>query len=220
MLSICIATSTEENPVRMNPINISAKRRNQDYRTYQDNTINNNQIVPSEFRGKRYVQPTLSEYVEPSIRNRILNTLASPMTALSNNRTGSRNSYDYALDVINPFSWIQSGERAVGSLAEGQYTDAALNALGAIPALGFADDAGRAISKAGRYATTRTPLKNTYKINPLSEKLKNPNKSYRVAGEDAYEDFIKRYVNIYLLINRNANAIEQKINKLFDIHLQ
>jgi hypothetical protein len=159
-------TSTEQNPTRMALIDISAKKRNQDYRTYQDNTINNNQIVPSEFRGKRYVQPTLSEYVEPSIGNRILNTLASPMTALSNNRTGSRNPFDYALDMVNPFSWIQSGERAVGSLAEGQYTDAALNALGAIPAIGFADDAARFASKAGRYATTQTPLKNTYKINP------------------------------------------------------
>jgi hypothetical protein len=144
-------TSTEENPVRMNPIDIAAKRRNPNYRTYLDNTINNNQIVPSEFRGRRYVQPTLSEYVEPSVGDRILSTLASPMTALSNNRTGSRNPYDYALDMVNPFSWIQSGERAVGSLAEGQYTDAALNALGAIPALGFADDAGRAISKVGKY---------------------------------------------------------------------
>ena len=180
-------TSTEQNPVRMNPIEISAKRRNQDYKTYQDNTVNNNQIVPSEFRGRRYVQPTLSEYVEPSIGNRILNTLASPMTALSNNRTGSRNPFDYALDMVNPFSWIQSGERAVGSLSEGQYGDAALNALGALPALGFADDAGRALSKAGNYATTQTPLKNAYKYNPLAFKA-DPKAYYRVLGKEGLDD--------------------------------
>ena len=34
-------------------------------------------------------------------------------------------------------------------------------------------------------------LSNTYKLNPLAEKLKNPNNSYRVAGIDSYEDFIK-----------------------------
>jgi hypothetical protein len=162
--------STEQNPVRMNPIDIAAKRRNPNYRTYQDNTNINNQIVPSEFRDRRYVQPTLSEYVEPSIGDRILRNLASPMTALSNNRTGSRNPYDYALDMVNPFSWIESGEKAVGSLAEGQYTDAALNALGALPAIGFADDAARFASKAGKYATTKTPLKNAYKINPKALK--------------------------------------------------
>jgi hypothetical protein len=180
-------TSTADNPVRMNPIEISAKRKNQDYRTYQDNTVNNNQIVPSEFRGRRYVQPTLSEYVEPSIGNRILNTLASPMTALSNNRTGSRNPFDYALDMVNPFSWIQSGERAVGSLSKGQYEDAALNALGALPALGFADDAGRALSKAGNYATTQTPLKNAYKYNPLAFKA-DPKGYYRVLGKEGLDD--------------------------------
>jgi hypothetical protein len=174
----------------MAPINISAKRRNPNYRTYQDNTITNNQIVPLEARGRRYIQPTLSEYVEPSIGDRILSTLASPMTALSNNRTGSRNPYDYALDMVNPFSWIQSGERAVGSLAQGQYTDAALNALGAIPAIGFADDAARFASKAGRYATTQTPLKNTYKINPWAFEP-NSEAYYRGIGKEGMEDALQ-----------------------------
>ena len=32
-------------------------------------------------------------------------------------------------------------------------------------------------------------VKNTYKVNPWAEKLKNPNSSYRVAGLDAYDDF-------------------------------
>jgi len=48
--------------------------------------------------------------------------------------------------------------------------------------------------EAGNYLTTQTPLKNTYNILPEGvfkrySKLKNPNKSYRVAGMDAYEDF-------------------------------
>lgn len=45
------------------------------------------------------------------------------------------------------------------------------------------------INQAGNYLTTQTPLKNTYKINPYAERLNNANKSYRVAGLDAAEDF-------------------------------
>ena len=32
--------------------------------------------------------------------------------------------------------------------------------------------------------------KKAYKINPLAEKLNNPNSSYRVVGSDAYDDFV------------------------------
>jgi hypothetical protein len=44
--------------------------------------------------------------------------------------------------------------------------------------------------KFGEYLTTKTPLKNARKLNPFAENLNNPNKSYRVAGEDAYQDFL------------------------------
>jgi len=57
-------------------------------------------------------------------------------------------------------------------VAKGDYSAAAFDALTALPAV--------------------TPaVKNTYKINPWAEKLKNPNSSYRVAGLDAAEDFKK-----------------------------
>ena len=47
---------------------------------------------------------------------------------------------------------------------------------------------------AASYATTKSPLRNAYNVLPEGafdgySKLKNPNKSYRVAGLDAFEDF-------------------------------
>lgn len=70
------------------------------------------------------------------------------------------------------------------------------NVLGAIGVLGDVAflrstvPSGTA-SQIGRYITTETPVRNTYKLNPFAEKLKDANKSYRVVGRDAYEDFVK-----------------------------
>lgn len=105
----------------------------------------------------------------------VLERLATPMTQLTSlikynklpnkveMKHGERNPYDYALDSVNPASYVNYGKESVQSLIKGNYKEAGLNALGALPALGFADDAGRALSKAGNYATTKTPLKNAYK---------------------------------------------------------
>lgn len=70
------------------------------------------------------------------------------------------------------------------------------NVMGAVGMLGDAAFLRSAVpsgtaSQLGRYITTETPVKNVYKINPFAEKLKDANKSYRVAGRDAYEDFVK-----------------------------
>jgi len=47
----------------------------------------------------------------------------------------------------------------------------------------------KGIKAAGKYLTEETALRNAYKYNPWAEKLINANKSYRVAGLDALEDF-------------------------------
>jgi hypothetical protein len=67
----------------------------------------------------------------------------------------------------------------------------AMTALELVPLVG---PGYRGALKAGNYLTTQTPIKNTYNIIPEGvfkgySKLKNPNKSYRVAGLDAAEDF-------------------------------
>ena len=53
----------------------------------------------------------------------------------------------------------------------------------------FGKEAIAAGRELGEYLTTQTPLRNAYKLNPWAERLNNANKSYRVAGMDALEDF-------------------------------
>ncbi len=55
---------------------------------------------------------------------------------------------------------------------------------------------GKGVKQLGKYATTQTPLKNTYKVLPEGtfknySKLKTKGKSYRVAGHDAHKDFVE-----------------------------
>ena len=72
------------------------------------------------------------------------------------------------------------------------------NTLGALGAIGDISMVSPflkiPLSKTGKYLTEKTALKNAYNILPEGifkrySKLKNPSKSYRVAGLDAFEDF-------------------------------
>jgi hypothetical protein len=61
--------------------------------------------------------------------------------------------------------------------------------------VGLVDDLSKGairqgLQQTGEHLTTQTPLRNARKLNPFAENLNNPNKSYRVAGEDAYQDFL------------------------------
>jgi len=51
----------------------------------------------------------------------------------------------------------------------------------------YINKAGKVVKKA--LGTEEGLLSNAYKINPYAERLNNPNKSYRVAGMNAFEDF-------------------------------
>jgi len=59
--------------------------------------------------------------------------LQRPTTAEWDNTTG--NAMDTAIGVVNPASWVQSGIDAVGAAKEGNYGEAGLHALGAVPGL-------------------------------------------------------------------------------------
>jgi hypothetical protein len=48
----------------------------------------------------------------------------------------------------------------------------------------------KGLQQTGKYLTEETVLRNARKLNPFAENLNNLNKSYRVAGEDAYQDFL------------------------------
>jgi hypothetical protein len=58
-------------------------------------------------------------------------------------------------------------------------------------------------------------LSNTYKINPFAEKLNNPNKSYRVAGLDAFEDFKNTGVlrSVQQGVPEGASLIERAMSR-------
>lgn len=79
----------------------------------------------------------------------------------------------------------------VDAVAENMYT-----ALDAYP---LYKPVSKGLKQLGKYATIETPLKNTYKLLPEGtfnnySKLKTKGNSYRVAGHDAHEDFIKSRV--------------------------
>lgn len=110
------------------------------------------------------------------------------------------------LDVLNPFSYYYSGKdalRGVGQVAEGisnldlkgrgldqigsGLTQAGLNTLYVLPA---ASELKPALKGAGKYLTTQTPLKNTYKINPFAFKP-DPNSFYRQIGNTGLKDALE-----------------------------
>jgi len=62
----------------------------------------------------------------------------------------------------------------------------------------------KGVKAVGKYLTEETALKNAYRINPWAEKLINANKSYRVAGLDALEDF----QNTGVLTSRNTRPAQ------------
>jgi hypothetical protein len=75
---------------------------------------------------------------------------------------------------------IQGATKLGPDLYEGNYKEAALDALMVLPEVGN-------IAKA--LGPSKGLLSNTYKLNPWAERLNDANKSYRVAGLDALEDF-------------------------------
>lgn len=88
---------------------------------------------------------TLSAYEEPSWYEKAADIMANPMTAFGfsargqdipdrlNVNNSERNAYDSVIDMINPFAWKQYAENASRDIEKGEYLDASLNSLGAIP---------------------------------------------------------------------------------------
>lgn len=110
-------------------------------------------------------------------------------------RTGSASPMSYALDLVNPATYAFAATDLVGNtgsavknVAQGNFqeagsdlVDASMNALYLLPAVSPA-------KSAARFATTQTPLKNLYKINPLATNL---NKYNRVVGREAVDDALE-----------------------------
>ena len=91
------------------------------------------------------IQATISQYEEPAWYEKVVDYLASPMTAFGYSARNqdlpdsipinaeNRNAFDSVIDTINPFAWAKYAASADRNLDEGEYLDAGFDALGAIP---------------------------------------------------------------------------------------
>ena len=96
---------------------------------------------------------------------------------------GERNALDTPIDFINPLQGVAALSEIPGELGRGEFLNAGLSALDAIDLGVYAKGAGKALG------TKSGLLSNAYKLNPYAERLNDANKSYRVAGMSALEDF-------------------------------
>lgn len=87
---------------------------------------------------------TITAHEEPSIFDKVVNTVANPLAAFGYSARnepvpwgriprGENNFDTFALGLVNPASWLESGQHAVNDAGEGNYGSAALNVLGATP---------------------------------------------------------------------------------------
>lgn len=107
-------------------------------------------------------QATLSAYEEPAWYEKVVDYLASPMTAFGYSARNqdlpdrlpinaeNRNTFDSVIDIINPFAWYAYAESADRNISEGNYTDAAFDTLGAIPVVPAWLAQGKNVTKAGK----------------------------------------------------------------------
>jgi len=107
------------------------------------------------------------------------------------------NSYFTTSGINNYIDQNSDVRRATKNAYDDPTLDNVVDAVGENTwnALNFSGlNVGKGVKQLGKYATTQTPLKNTYKVLPEGtfknySKLKTKGKSYRVAGHDAHADF-------------------------------
>ena len=116
----------------------------------------------------------LSQYEKPSTMARVGNILANPMTSFAHSAKGqripenmqidgpNRNILDSVIDLVNPAAWVGYGRQAFTDVEQGNYKDAGMNALGAVP--GVAAFGKTALKTGAKYAPkVIKPLLNTGK---------------------------------------------------------
>lgn len=101
------------------------------------------EALPTAQNGRE--QATISAYEEPAWYEKVVDYLASPMTAFGYSARNqdlpdsipinaeNRNAFDGVIDTINPFAWAKYAASAKRNVDQGEYIDAGFDALGAIP---------------------------------------------------------------------------------------
>ena len=159
----------------------------------------------------------VKKYTPQSTLSKVKEIALNPMTAIGykvrnenipenfSRSEDTRNNLDTAVDFINPAWYAESAKNLVQSqgqvfsdLSEGNFQDAGINQLVAgvetlnfIPVAKYAKKPlQKGLQQTGEYLTTKTPLKNTYKINPWAFKPSSE-MGYRMLGKEGFEDALE-----------------------------
>lgn len=149
-------------------------------------------VVPPTVAEVKGLKPTSSGEIRaseaPSTAKKVMNRAANPMSAFKYFATGEQAPemipdkevpLDYAMDVINPFAWLDYAIKAGRDIREGDYVGAAFNVLGATPVI---PATAKPMSRIIKNAPSR--------VNPNYFK---PNEDlwYRQVGKSAIDDISK-----------------------------
>ena len=122
-----------------NPQFQAIQQRDKDIETLKGSGVN-----PARLYMKSDDQGSIDQYVEPEFEEQALNYLANPMTTLGYLARGEDlpnfvpdkgNVIDNAMDVINPFAYLDYADKAYDNLSNDEYAQAGFNLLAAIPFL-------------------------------------------------------------------------------------
>ena len=125
-------------------------------------------------------QATISQYTPPSNREYLLNKLENPMTALGYilggkdmpNKIGRENAFDYAVDVVNPLTYINTLGDIYESVSEGDIIGAGIDAITLAPIVPTAVKQGknllrRSVQVGNKYVSPLS-YKRLYQFNPFA----------------------------------------------------
>lgn len=180
-----------QTPFKFSPEGIAADKSYQEYQDYIKS-------LPYDQR-PGYIQPTISEYVPPSTGKWLWNKLSHPMSTLGYivrgedmpDMIGRENAIDYAVDVINPATYINTVGDIGESISEGDIVGAGLDAVTLLPAVPTAAKQVKKAIPAIKSTTRNIPAKiNPKYYNPKTTATGNPDIMYREVGKDAYDDLV------------------------------
>jgi len=158
---------------------------------------------------------------EPSVTDKVLNTLANPVAAFGysarnkdipfGNISSDENPFDMALGLINPFKWYESGEASVESFKEGDLVGGGLNLLGALPVVPSAVSSLKHLKNTPRFKT----FQNT---KALKTELKgyNNDKLFNSIATNPNGQLSNKQINILAKNENLANTVVQSAIKNSD----
>jgi hypothetical protein len=169
----------QQTPFRFSPEGIAAEKSYQEYQDYINSLPYDQRpgFVP-------YEPPTISEYIPPSTAEWWWDKISNPMTSLGYvmrgqtdimpDRVGNqeRNTFDYAIDLVNPATYINTVGDMYENLSEGDIVGAGIDAISLAPIVPTAVKQGKNLFKksvqVGNQYVTPLSYKRVYQFNPFA----------------------------------------------------